>query len=99
MKKKVKDRVAASTSFTLDYEEPYDTFIAQVLAQISKTLSPKTISIDEYIITYTIKRVENKPISLKSEQDFSFLLERAATTNKPDIKLVIVQKPPKAVSN
>lgn len=98
MEKKEKDRIAASTSFELTSEEPYDTFVAQVLVRIANLLVPKKLDIQDYDIAYTIKRVESRKNSLKHAQDFAYLLERASTTEKPEIKVIVTQKAPKKVS-
>lgn len=92
LKKKERDRVAASTSFELTSEEPFDTFVAQVLVRIGNLITVKKLSIQDYEITYTIKRVETGKNALKNEQDFAYLLERASTTERPEIKVIISQK-------
>jgi hypothetical protein len=53
-KKDMKKRVGTSTYMKLDSNEPFDTFVAQLLVRIERTFLPPKIAIQDYLISFSI---------------------------------------------
>lgn len=94
MKKKKTDREAVSKRLILTKEEPFDTFKAQLLQRILEGLHPAKLVFSDYKITYVIKRTGDGSITLKDEDDYKFLLDRAESVSNPEI-IIIVEEAPK----
>lgn len=68
---------------------------AQLLAEISKALSPQFLDFDDYNVMFFIPRVLPKPgMALSTEDNYQALLLRAAnlTSKTPTVNLTILEK-------
>ena len=93
--KAVAKRETISSSLLLSDKAPWDTMKAQLLAEISKALSPQLLDFEDYNIMFFIPRVLPKPgMALSTEDNYQALLLRAAnlTSKTPTVNLTIVEK-------
>jgi hypothetical protein len=93
--KAVAKREAISSSLLLSDKAPWDTMKAQLLAEISKALSPQFLNFDDYNIMFFIPRNLPKPgMALSTEDNYEALLLRAAnlTSKTPTVNLTILEK-------
>jgi hypothetical protein len=92
-KKNASKRVPFGRILELGASEPWDTFQAQILVMIDKSLAPKTIQFQDYDVSFTIARGVTQPLPLISESDYLFLVKQS-TKGKTiaDVKIQCIQK-------
>ena len=76
IKKDLKKRTGKNSYMKLDSDEPFDTWKAQLLAQIDQHLHPERIQLDDYDITFAIPHISPSPITIQSNEDYGLLVER-----------------------
>lgn len=64
----------------LDSDEPYDTWIAQLLVRIEKVLVPPNISLENYEISFSIPRIVSTPRTVSCIDDFTDMLSYVLKT-------------------
>jgi hypothetical protein len=76
--KDLKKRTDKNTYMTLNNNEPFDTWNAQLLVKIDKTLNPSKLNIDDYEIHFTIPRISPSPLVVSSNEEYANMLERVS---------------------
>ena len=93
MKKTASKRKPKSGNIRLNDNEPYETFEAQMLVQIAKTLKPRIEDISQYEIRCTINRVISKPGMLVGlEGDYATMVASAIKSKEPHIVNLTVEE-------
>jgi hypothetical protein len=64
----------------LDSDEPYDTWVAQLLVRVEKILAPPNIGLENYEISFSIPRIVSTPRTLSSKDDFTDMLNYVLKT-------------------
>jgi hypothetical protein len=78
MKKDPKKRGdSKNTVLRLEPEAVWDTFVAQLLVKIETMLKPKTINLEDYVVTFSVPRIHPKVTDLTNEDMYKFMVERA----------------------
>ena len=90
-KKDMKKCVGISTYMMLDSNEPFNTFVAQLLVRIETTFSPSKLSIEDYILLFSIPRISPLPIVLTTPDDYNLLLE-CVKKNKDHLAVCMFSK-------
>lgn len=73
--KDLKKRAGKNTYMVLDNNEPFDTWKAQLLVRIEKTLMPSTLDINNYEIHFTVARISPSPLMVASDEEYVNMLE------------------------
>jgi hypothetical protein len=85
MKKEAKKRGdVKSISLELSSSLEWDTFKAKILSKVDSILKPASISIDDYIVTFTIPRIHPKVTSLDDEDAYKFMVGWASKSKDPN---------------
>jgi len=93
MKKAISKRKPKSRNICLNDDEPYETFKAQILVQIARTLKPQIEDINQYEIWCTINRVISKPRMLVGlAGDYATMVASAIKLKEPHIVNLMVQE-------
>jgi hypothetical protein len=93
MKKAVSKCKPKSGNICLNDDEPYETFEAQMLVQIAKTLKPQIEDISQYEIRCTINHVISKPKMLVgSEGDYGIMVASAIKSKELHIVNLTVEE-------
>jgi hypothetical protein len=74
--KDLKKRIGKNTYMDLNNNEPFDTWRAQLLVRIEKTLNPRKLDINNYEIHFTVARVSPSPLMVSSDEEYENMLER-----------------------
>jgi hypothetical protein len=74
--------------------EPWDTVKAQILHTLESTLSPPTINMHDYEVSYTIPRCVTQALPLTNEADHSHMVKNATKGKTPvlTVKMTVIQK-------
>jgi len=74
--------------------EPWDTVKAQILHTLESTLSPPTIHMHDYKVSYTIPRCVTQALPLANETDHSHMVKNATKGKTPVllVKMTVIQK-------
>jgi hypothetical protein len=83
----------------LDSDEPYDTWIAQLLVRIDKILAPPNISLDNYEISFSISRIVSMPRTVSCIDDFTDMLSYVVKTKDKTCAIHIQEIDAKATTN
>jgi hypothetical protein len=77
-----KRKIAGGSTITmkLDSDEPYDTWMAQLLVRVEKILAPPNISIENYEISFSISRIVSTPRTMSCKDDFTDMLSYVLKT-------------------
>ncbi|KAH7921103.1 hypothetical protein BV22DRAFT_1039024 [Leucogyrophana mollusca] len=94
-KEDLKKRKGVTTYFKLATDKLFDAWQYELLLKINEKMNPETISIDNYIVSFTIPRISPQPITVADEDDFKELLERLEKAKKSEATIYIQEKPPK----
>jgi hypothetical protein len=89
--KELKKRMGTNTFMKLELEEPFDTWKAQLLDHIHKTLAPNVLKFANYEATFTVPRVSTAPMAISSDKEYTDMLECIGRT-KDLICSVFVQE-------
>ena len=74
--KDFKKKTGKNMYMVLDSNEPFNTWRAQLLVRIEKTLNPSKLDINNYKIHFTIACISPSPLMVSSEEEFANMLER-----------------------
>jgi hypothetical protein len=89
-KPKTKRGDPKSDFFRLDEDKEWDTMKAQIMAKIDSILKPRTISYDDYDITFAIPRYSPQPMLLDDNDKYLYMVEHALKAKSgPCAKIVI----------
>jgi hypothetical protein len=61
-------------------EDPFNTWKAQLLVCIEKTLAPNVLDFDNYETTFTVPRVSTAPMAISCDEEYTDMLERIGRT-------------------
>jgi len=76
----------------LSTNEPWDTFVAQLLVKVDSVLNLSRIDFDNFNVRYMINRHVPKPgINLRSEDNYKSLLNRLGKLKNPQVTIVVEQ--------
>ncbi|KIJ92999.1 hypothetical protein K443DRAFT_41299, partial [Laccaria amethystina LaAM-08-1] len=89
--KELKKRTGTNTFMKLEVEEPFDTWKAQLLVRIDKTLAPNVLDFVNYETTFTVPRVSTAPMAISCDDEYMDMLERIGRT-KDLVCYVFVQE-------
>jgi hypothetical protein len=76
--KDLKKRTGKNTYMIVNNNEPFDTWNAQLLVKIDKTLNPSKLNIADYEIHFTIPRISPSPLTVSSNDEYANMLERVS---------------------
>lgn len=74
--KDLKKRAGKNAYMVLNNNEPFDTWRAQLLVRIKKTLMPSKLNIKNYEIHFTIARISPSPLMVALDEEYVNMLER-----------------------
>jgi hypothetical protein len=74
--KDLKKRINKKMYMDLNNNEPFDTWRAQLLVRIKKTLNPGKLDINNYEIHFTVACVSPSPLIVSSDEEYTNMLER-----------------------
>jgi len=74
--KDLKKRAGKNAYMVLNNNAPFDTWRAQLLVRIEKTLMPSKLNINNYEIHFTIARISPSPLMVASDEEYANMLER-----------------------
>ena len=74
--------------------EPWDTVKAQILQTLDNTLSPPTINMHDYEISYTISCCVTQALPLANETDYCHMINNVTKGKTPAlmVKITVIQK-------
>jgi hypothetical protein len=87
-------REAIGRVLELASTEPWDTVKAQILHTLESTLSPPTINMHDYKVSYTIPHCITQALPLTNETDHSHMVKNATKGKTPvlTVKMTVIQK-------
>jgi len=74
--KDLKKRAGKNAYMVLNNNEPFDTWRAQLLVRIEKTLMPSKLDIKNYEIHFTIARISPSSLMVVSDEEYVNMLEQ-----------------------
>ncbi|KAH7905763.1 hypothetical protein BJ138DRAFT_1105714 [Hygrophoropsis aurantiaca] len=90
-----KKRKLTNKIFQLSAAHEWDTLKAQILEKTVECLDPKTISWDDYDITWFVPRIQPTHFALASSSDYAILLEHAMKPKTAAASIVVEARQPK----
>ncbi|EDR13143.1 uncharacterized protein LACBIDRAFT_322603 [Laccaria bicolor S238N-H82] len=73
--KELKKRAGTNTFMKLEEEEPFDTWKAQLLVCIDKTLTPTVLDFANYETTFTVPHISTAPMAISCDEEYTDMLE------------------------
>ena len=89
--KELKKKNGKNTYMKLHAEEPFDTWKAQLLVRIDRTLSPTTLDIMHYEVNFSVPRIQPSPMAVSQEEEYTDMVE-CASKSKECICTIYVQE-------
>ena len=87
--KELKKRNGKNTFMKLDYDEPFDTWKAQLLICIDKILQPEKLDSNHYEVNFTIARISTAPMPISCEEEYKDMLERLGKSKNPVCNILV----------
>ena len=67
--KDLKKQISKNTYMDLNNNKPFNTWRAQLLVQIEKTLSPHKLNINDYEVHFTVAHVSPSPLMVSLDEE------------------------------
>ena len=87
--KELKKRNGKNTFMKLDYDEPFDTWKAQLLIYINKILQPEKLDFNHYEVNFTIARISTAPMPISCEEEYKDMLECLGKSKNPVCNILV----------
>lgn len=87
--KDLKKRTGKNAYMVLNSNLPFDTWRAQLLVRIEKTLKPRKLDINDYEIHFTVARVSPSPLLVASDEEYLNMLERVGRSKDSDCNVYV----------